>query len=295
MKVPYAHMWPMMAILVGIIAVTGPVNASESIAAITDPSADVTLSFLTAGRIAEILVKEGDVIKKGELLIRQDDTVEQTQLVQLLAESEDTNQIDAAQATLQQKKIDLKRLEWAAQRGAATDLEVQHSRLDVRIGELSLKVAQFEHTQARRKYETALMRVENMRLKSPVSGAVELVHYEVGESVNGLEDVIRIVSTDPLLIDAPVPLKLAKSLKVKGDTTVRFSDTPGESLKGQIIFIATAADAASSTLRVRIMVPNPDARPSGEHVRVIFGGSKEQQRAKHENSATIPERYSHKY
>lgn len=77
------------------------------------------------------------------MLVRQDDEAERIQLEQLEAQAEDTTRIEAAEAQLAQKGEDLKKLEWAHQEGAATDWEVEHARLEVRIGELSLRLARF--------------------------------------------------------------------------------------------------------------------------------------------------------
>ena len=86
------RVWPLTAIAVVLYIAGGSMCAAQGISAITDPSADVTLSFLTAGRIAEVLAKEGDIVKADQLLARQDDSVEQTQLTQLRASSEDITQ-----------------------------------------------------------------------------------------------------------------------------------------------------------------------------------------------------------
>ncbi|MDH4237962.1 MAG: efflux RND transporter periplasmic adaptor subunit [Phycisphaerae bacterium] len=253
-----------------IFAVPSPAGSDAGIAAITIPSADVTLSFIQAGRIAKVFVKEGDPVKAEELLIQQDDAAEQAQLLQIKAESEDTTQIEAAQASLDQKRIDLKKLEWAAGRGSATALEVEHAKLEVKMAELSLKVAQFEHEQNKRKYKVSQIRVENMSLKSPIEGRVEKVEIEVGESVNGLADVVRIVNTDQLLIDVPVPLAKGRTLRLGQTAKVLFPDAEKTPVEGKIIYVSMVADAASATLRVRIEVPNKLKRPAGEHIRVVF-------------------------
>ena len=253
-----------------ILAVPAPAGSDAGIAAITNPSADVTLSFVQPGRIAKVLVKEGENVKAEQLLIQQDDAAEQAQLLQIKAESEDTTQIEAAQASLDQRRVDLKKLEWAAGRGSATELEVEHARLDVKIAELTLKVAQFEHEQNKRKYKVAQIRVDNMSLKSPIDGRVEKVEVEVGESVNGLADVIRLVNTDQLWIDVPVPLAKGRTLRLGQTAKVKFPDAEHKPVEGKIIYISTVADAASATLRARIEVPNKLNRPAGEHIRVVF-------------------------
>jgi len=253
-----------------ILAVQAHAGSDAGIAAITIPSADRTLSFIQPGRIAKVFVKEGDQVKAEQLLIQQDDAAEQAQLLQVKAESEDTTQIEAAQASLDQKRVYLKKLEWAAGRGSATELEVEHAKLEVKIAELSLKVAQFEHEQNKRKYKVAQIRVDNMSLKSPINGRVEKVEVEVGESINGLADVVRLVNTDRLWIDVPVPLAKGRTLRLGQTAKVKFPDAEQRPVEGKIIYVSTVADAASATLRTKIEVPNKLNRPAGEHVRVVF-------------------------
>lgn len=253
-----------------IFTVSSHAGSDAGIFAITIPRADVTLSFIQAGRIAKVFVKEGDQVKAEQLLIQQDDAAEQAQLLQIKAQSEDTTQVEAAQASLDQKRVDLKKLEWAAGRGSATALEVEHAKLEVKIAELSLKVAQFEREQNKLKYKESQIRVENMSLKSPINGRVEKVEVEVGESVNGLADVVRLVNTDQLWIDVPVPLAKGRTLKLGQTVKVKFPDAEQTPVEGKIIYISTVADAASSTLRTKIEVPNKLKRPAGEHIRVVF-------------------------
>jgi RND family efflux transporter MFP subunit len=258
------------SLVISIVLPAISAHADFGIAAITNPSADVTLSFVLSGRIAEVNVKEGDRVKTGKILVQLDDAADQAQLIQIKAQSEDTTQIEAAQASLDQKRVDLKKIEWVAERGSATELEVEHAKLDVRIAELSLKVAEFEHKQNERKYKEAQIRVDNMSLKSPINGTVEKVDVEVGESVKGLDDVVRVVKTDPLWIDVPVPSAEGRTLKLGQSTKVMFPDAEQTPVEGKVIYISTVADAASATLRTRIEVPNKLKRPAGEHVRVVF-------------------------
>ena len=255
-------------------------NATGGVRAITRPSADITASFVQPGRIAAVYVKEGDAVKTDQLLIQQDDAADQVQLAQLKAQSEDTTQIRASEASLAQKKVDLQKIEKANASNAATALEVEHAKLDVTIAQLSLELAQFEHAQAGRKYQELKVRIQNMQLKSPIEGSVEKIDVEVGESVNSTTaEAIRVVQIDPLWIDTPVPLTQALTLKVGATAQVSFgpADPAGKTgpatgvvIPGRLIFVAAVADAASDTLRVRVEVPNKAKRPAGEHVLVSF-------------------------
>lgn len=258
-------------LLLAVLLVQIRVLAQEApgVRAVTRPSADVQLSFVQPGRIAEIMAFEGSIVLKGEKLIQLDDTVEQVVLAQILAASQDMTQILAGRASLDQKRLDLKKLEKAAAYRAATDLEVEHARLDVTIAELTLKMAEFEHDQAILKFKETQKRIEHMRLVNPINGIVEQISVETGESVNALDEVIRIVQIDPLWIDASVPLDIAKTLKDQQAIQVEFPLPQQEVIQGKVIYISSVADAGSGTLKVRVEVPNASSRPAGEHVRVI--------------------------
>jgi membrane fusion protein (multidrug efflux system) len=271
MKQPVRSLVVFLTFCASLLSTPEQSNQDAGVRAVTHPSADITLSFVQPGRVALIHFKEGDSVSIGDVLVQLDDAVEQAQLTQLIAESENTTQIRASEASLAQKRVDLNKLEKAVAYKAATELEVEHAKLDVSIAELSLELAKFEHEQAKRKSDEHKIRVENMRIKSPIDGRVEKLEVEAGESVNAMANVAQIVQIDPLWIDVPVPLVQAMSLKYGSPVKVEFPDLLTEQIEGKIIFIAAVADAASDTLRVRVEAPNKMNRPAGEHVKVIFG------------------------
>ncbi len=248
-----------------------PSSRAETLQGITAPKADIMLSFVVPGRISAVLVEEGSTVEKGQALVRLYDEPERIQCEQLKMLSEDQTQILAAEAELAQKKVDLKKVEMARAKGAASDWEVEHLILNVRIAELALKSARIEQAQYVRRYRHARSQLAQMHLRAPVAGLVEEVSVEAGESIGTLGSVVRLVQNDPLWIDVPVPLAQAVELKNGQDIWVTF---PGEvaaaTPNGRIINIATVADAASDTLRVRLEVPNPLKRPAGERVAVAF-------------------------
>ena len=260
----------LLSFMLGLGIVQPSPGFAEGIEAITKPSKDVTLSFLRPGRIATVLVKEGDMVTVGQLLVRQDDEAEQAQLEQLKAQAQDDTRIRAAEADLAQKKVDYQRFEKAAERGAATGLEVEHARLDVTIAELSLQLAKFQNQQDQRKYEEARIHVERMRLVSPIDGKVERINVEAGESVDALTEVIRVVKTDPLWVDVPVPLPLVqnKDIRSAGSAEVEFAGSRVK-LSARIIHIVAVAEM--NTLTVRVELANSGDRPAGEYVKVSFG------------------------
>ncbi len=261
-----------LSVILGLGTLQPSPGFAGGIEGVTKPSKDVTLSFLRPGRIAQVLVKEGDAVSADDPLVKQDDAAEQVQLEQLQAQALDTTNIDAAQADLDQKNVDLDKLEKGKGRGVVTSWEFDHAKLDVKISGLRLALARFEHKQDQRKYDEAKIHVERMNMASPVAGTVEDIFIERGESVNALDEVIRVVRIDPLWIDLPVPVVDTDGLAKGQMARVEFDGSKAASVDGRIIHIAGVADAASNTLTVRVEVANKTRRPAGEHVKVSFPG-----------------------
>ncbi len=243
----------------------GATPEPANIEAITKPSQEVKLGFVRPGLLGKLLVKEGQAVKEGELLAQQDDSAEQAQLEQLKDSAEDLTRVKAAQSQLEQKKVDLTKMEDAFKKGASTLLEVQHARLDVIIGGFQLDVENFQRKQDALKQKELQLQIERMKIKSPVTGLVEEVLIHEGECSDALAKVVRVVKIDPLWVDVPMPLALTRKLPIGAEVEVLFGAAP---VKGKVIFMAAVADAASTTRLVRVEVPNPTGRPAGEHVAV---------------------------
>ena len=270
---------PMRVFICALLAAAGSLAAQDKIEAVTKPSGDTVLSFVRPGQVAEVLVKEGDAVKAGQVLMRQDDKAELAQMEQLKAKADDTTQVRAAEAKLAQTRVDLKKIEGAHKEGAAAELEVDHAKLEVTMAELSLELYQFEQEQAKRKYQEMRLQIDRMRVVSPIDGVVERLLVEPGESVEAAGKIAQVVQIDPLWIDVAVPLAIARTLKRgESNAAVEFEGKDSarrSSFNGKIIHIAAVADSASGTLTVRVECPNAARRPAGEHVYVSFPTKKD--------------------
>lgn len=258
-----------IVVIISIFAIVTPcISLAEEIEAITRPTADIELSFVQPGKIHEIKVNEGAMVKEGDLLMRQEDTIEMIQYRILTARAKNTTRIEIAEAKLQLKEKDFEKMKSAQKKGAITDWEVDHASLDLETALLDLQLAKFEHEQDILKQEEIKAVLDNLHLKSPANGIVEETKVDKGESVQALSPVLRIVTINPLFSDVAVPVSEAKLLTVNQKVTVKYSD--GMVSEGYVENISSVADAAAATLRVRVKVSNPTNRPAGERVAVNF-------------------------
>lgn len=249
---------------------------AEGFPAVTKPSADMVLSFVRPGLIDQVAVKEGQFVKAGEPLVALDDRAERAQLAFLKAQYEDTTAKQAAEAQLRLARIDLERTQKAAAKGAATPSELGRAQLEKEIADLRYHLSIFEKDQAKLRHEAERLQLERMRKLSPISGRVEEVRVEVGESVDALMPVVRVVQIDPLWINVGVPVAAGTGFKLGQRASVRIDSTQYKKppsfppLTGKVIYIATVADPGSNKLRVRVELPNPKRVLAGLHVLVEF-------------------------
>ena len=238
-------------------------------AAFAAPSGDVKLSFVGGGRVAKVLVKEGERVRAGQTLVELDDRAERVRVAKLKALADDDTAVRANDARVRQASVDLKRKEGAFRDGAATELEVEHARLEETIAKLTLELARVKQQQARREYEESAIQLERMKLTSPIDGLVEKVHLSAGESADPRAEAVRVVKIDPLWIDARVPIAQARPIRPGQTVRVVFAGR-AEPVAGKVIHKAAVGDTAGNTLMVRVEVPNPSSAPAGEHVTVYF-------------------------
>ncbi len=258
-------------IFVLLLGCVGAIAEVSGVEAVTRPSKDVTIAFLRSGRIATMPVKVGAKVQEGQIVAELEDSAEQIQVKQLKLKSEDQTLVRARQASLDQAKVELKKIKKAFKTGASTELEVERAVLQVTMAKAELDLAEFQLTLAKLQYEEAKAQADRMKLKSPANGTVEAIMIDAGEAVDmQMKPVMRIVQIDPMWIDTPVPLLQGKKLLPGGDALVDFDFGDKETRKGKIVHVSSVADPASETLWVRVEVQNASMRPSGETVRVRF-------------------------
>jgi RND family efflux transporter MFP subunit len=245
-------------------------GATDGIPAFTKPSGDVVLSFARPGRVVEIVVKEGDQVEKGQQLARQDDS-EESKVVELYkSKAEDATQVDAQKMIEKQSATDAQHLE---QINVSSTYEIEHARLQEKVDAAKIEIAKRQQEQDGYQYEQNLAIEEKTKLFSPIKGVVEELLVHPGESVDNQNmKVMRIVSIDPMWVEAQVPYNQAQALK-NGDTAqIHLSNKT--TLNGHVIHVAAVAETASDTLLVRVEAGNPDGRKLGERVTVSFNGAK---------------------
>ncbi|MFN4242855.1 MAG: efflux RND transporter periplasmic adaptor subunit [Tepidisphaerales bacterium] len=234
----------------------------------TEPSQRSRMNFAAGGVVAEVLVKEGDAVRRGQPLIRLDDRADRFVLEALELEGRSDLRIRAAQADLDQKRVELERKVVALPEGGASRLEVEEARVAVLIREIQVQVEELSRRQKELEAQRQAVKVEQMTLTAPFDGVVEKVDLKVGETPEAQRSAVVLVDNSKLWVNVFLPTSVTLGLRPGDALEVRYKDVD-ERATGKVMFLSPVADAASQTRLVRLELENTAGLPSGLGVLVM--------------------------
>jgi RND family efflux transporter MFP subunit len=272
MKKPHLLRWTLLSAVV-VAASAAFLGAGESRPTghmgVAKPSEESNVTFPMAGKISEILVKEGQEVKEGEVMARLLATKEERALAIAVHKASSTVQIEAEEAVKKQKEADLARL--VAAGSAVSKTETQAAGLEVTVAEARIALAKHQHAEDVLSKELQEIALDWTQLKAPFTGVVERLLAKRAEGTDGVNrPVIRLIKLDPLWIEVPVPIAEAQRLKKDDAATILFAQT-NERRSGKVLQVFPTVETGSQTILVRIEVPNPQKTQSGGIVHVTFG------------------------
>lgn len=237
----------------------GASRASE-VVGVTEPVEAVELAFPEAGVIADLLVKEGAKVKKGQVLAKLDNRILDISLkiAQIRADSEAERK--AARARLKTKQRRLGELERISKGGGVNVDELFRAEAEVDITEADLMEAEVQAKENQLKVEQIQAQIKRRTLISPIGGVVERTFRDKAEAVGGGSDVVMtVVRLDELILVIYVDTGIGESLKV-GQKVKVIAVSGGKKGIAEVAFVSPVTDASSGTTRVRLMMKNADNR-----------------------------------
>lgn len=230
--------------------------------------ADMTLQ--TYGLIADIPVKRGDAVKKGDVLLKQDDRADQKALDALQLEADSTVRIEASKADLEVKKIQLQREEELDKNGASNRMQLEDARMKVIYADATAKVSELDSAKNKLDADRQRIKVEQMKLVSPLDGIVERIDATAGEITDPQKSMVTVVQINPLKVQLHLPTATASKLKHGDVLDVRYVNdgNSAEWKQAKVIYIAPVAEADADRAEITLELPNPDGRMAGLWVSV---------------------------
>ncbi len=235
-------------------------STSSAIEGFTEPYHKVELAPSEPGTLAELRVREGDAVKRGQELASLDNDVLVVARDIARLSREAHGQLDAAAAEVQLRRARFDKLEALRQRTHASQDEVDRARTELLVAEANRQTALEQRAINELEVRKAEAQIERRVLRSPFDGVVTAIHKEVREYVPAnAPQVLTIVQLDPLRVTFSLPTSLALQFKQGQSLEVSLPEFE-TTAPATVEFVSPVTEADSGTVRVKVLIDNPAGR-----------------------------------
>lgn len=212
--------------LVSRLTAVGSLQAEESVQIATE----------IAGRIVELAFEEGARVRRGQLLVRLDDSVDRAELQQA-----------EAQRALARRTFE--RTRELAERRLVSPAEVDNAQAALAVAEAAVALA--------------AARLQKTRITAPFDGVVGLRSVSVGTYVNAGQVLVALEAIDRMKVEFRVPETALRRVAVGQTLGLELDAFPGQRFEAEVYALDARAseDTRSLALRARLVNPDGHLRP----------------------------------
>jgi HlyD family secretion protein len=219
-------------------------------------STQVNISPKESLRVKEILVKEGDLVQKDQVLVRMDTSTLESQLTE-------------AKAKVEFAKVELDRTTKLVAENAASQRELDARKTSLETNQANVATIQ--------------TRIDDATLKSPVRGRVLYRLAELGEVVPPGGKVLTLINLEDIYMEIFLPSEQAAALKNGAEARITLDYAPGKAAAAFVSFVSpeaqftpkqveTKSERDKLMFRVKIQVPEELVSGYIEHIKTGVRG-----------------------
>jgi membrane fusion protein (multidrug efflux system) len=208
---------------------TGELTAVGSLTAVQG----VTVAAEAPGKIVAIAFQPGGSVRKGDLLLRQDTSVEEAQL-------------PGAEAAVVLAKANLER---------ARALLVEHA-----VAQAEFDTAQATYSQAVATVAQLKATIAKKTVRAPFAGRLGIRLVNLGQILREGDAIVSLQTLDPIFIDFALPQQAISRLQTGIAVQITTDAWPGQTFNGKLTAINAEVDAATRNIRVQATASNPQEK-----------------------------------
>jgi membrane fusion protein (multidrug efflux system) len=189
----------------------------------------VTVAAELPGKIVEIAFGSGASVKKGDLLIRQDTSVEEAQLPGAVSQANLTRTVLARDARMLEEQI-------------------------ISQAEYDTAVAGNEQAMA----QAAIIRatIEKKTVRAPFGGRLGIRQVNLGQTLREGDPIVTLQSLDPIYVNFTLPQQQLAQLRPGLPVRVTCDALPGLTIDGRITAVNPLVDADTRNIQLQATVAN---------------------------------------
>jgi HlyD family secretion protein len=228
-----------------------------------------TVSAQITGTLTEVLIEEGDRVKKGQVLARLEDNALRASLDAARASAAAARAtVVQTQAQLDQNLRDADRAEALVGRGLVSKQVSEQARTQANTFRAQLNTARRQADSADAQVKVGQVNLDYTVVRAPFDGVITDKAAQVGEIVSPLSagggftrtGVGTIVDMDSLEIDVDVNEAYIGRVQANMPAEAVLDAYPDWKIPAHVIAIVPAADRGKATVKVRVALENKDGR-----------------------------------
>ncbi|RZT97819.1 efflux RND transporter periplasmic adaptor subunit [Rivibacter subsaxonicus] len=190
----------------------------------------VVLRPEVGGRVVRLGFADGARVRRGQVLMQLDDSLQRAQLEQA-----------KAQAAI--SRTTLKRNEELVAQNFVTRSVVDQAQANLDVAEAQVALAQAQ--------------LARMRIEAPFDGTAGIRKVNVGDVVKESADIVTLEDISALYVDFRLPERYIARLAPGQPVTVTVDALPGSRLEAQVTALESLVDNDGRSLAVRALLPKP--------------------------------------
>jgi len=228
------------------------------------PAMEIKISPFISGEVVELFVREGDFVRKGDMLAKIDATIYQSSFEQVEASVNSSKanmantraRVAQADAQYAKARLDRDRNEklWNQKVISDADWDAVKANYKVVSAELeaakeSLRATQFQVQNAEAALREARENLRRTSIYAPADGTVSRLNVEVGERVTGASqfssgtEIMRLANLDNMEVKVEVSENDIPRVKLSDTCIIEVDAYLGRKFKGIVTEIATSASS----------------------------------------------------
>jgi RND family efflux transporter MFP subunit len=269
--------WLLALACSGIVAVWAqPLAVSnaepDSAPGVTQALLDVKLSVTVPGRIESMLVREGSRVRRGQLLLHLDRTLEELEIERRRLLVEDRARIEELQLKERTLADQIQSLKPLLATGGVSRKQFEDEELSLSGVVAERKTLEAAKERERVELKLAQEAFERRHLRSPIHGIVTKLAAREGESIGPNEPTVTVVDTSRVRFVAAVPAIASHRLEVGASVKIVLGhEVVVRQRIAEVVFVSPVTDPSSGLVEVISEFDNPDGsvRP-GITGRMLF-------------------------
>ncbi|MBE6381143.1 MAG: HlyD family efflux transporter periplasmic adaptor subunit [Lentisphaerae bacterium] len=239
---------------------------------------EVSVSVKLSGRVDEIKVNEGDLVKKGDVLVEMQKNVLNAEMLQATAQKAEaeaqlkikTQELEIAKAAVAEKQssFDRTKSEYERQKGmgqATTQQKLEIAEAGYRSATAELEAAQAGVAKAEAAKEAAYAAclsaeaqiarvqadIDDSTLKATKRGRIQYRVAEEGEVLNSGDSVLNLVDLTDVYMTFFLPETVAGKVKIGAEARIILDAIPDTPIPAQITYVSSVAQFTPKTVETQ--------------------------------------------